>query len=441
MERSQLVTLGVDQEGLMQGHNSLLRAARERLPSKLAPGEHASRAEVAEAVNEWLWETTGRRYALDAHYVAKLERGVARWPNAAYRAGLRHVLNAADDAALGFVPTRRAACGPLPPGSPAPRWDTGLVVERATLVTDQDLTRPNRLHVLAGMATLAGAALVSELQPLLWAVARQSADDGSVMSSVELDTAERSVRVLRTWHSVHGGLSRHAVAAQLGAHLRRLRTTSHGSPESRRAFRIGAELADIAATMCWDASEHALAQRYFVLATQLAHSAGDEVLAAVALASLARQCFDLGRPADGLEVVQLAQYGTRRCATPRLRAVLATREAWAHAQQGDAKAFQRAVRLAEEYHTEGVSELDLRTPSTRSLDEAELAGVIGARYRDLARHDPKHARTAQDYIERALELRPADRVRNRVFDMVGPMKAIPALSQAAAKSAFSLRKP
>jgi hypothetical protein len=59
----------------MHRPNTLLRAARERLPSAVAPGEHASRVEVADAVNRWLWETTGRRHALDAHYLAKLERG------------------------------------------------------------------------------------------------------------------------------------------------------------------------------------------------------------------------------------------------------------------------------------------------------------------------------------------------------------------------------
>jgi hypothetical protein len=171
--------------------------------------------------------------------------------------------------------------------------------------------------------------------------------------------------------------------------------------------------------MSWDAGRHAAAQRYFVLATQLAHVAGDDALAAVALASLARQCFDLGRPDDGLEVVQLAQYGTRNRATPRLRAVLATREAWAYAQRGETQAFRRTVGLAEDHYSEGARDLDVRTPSTRSLDDAELAGVIGARYRDLARHDAKHARTAQDYITRALDLRHADRTRNRVFDLVG----------------------
>jgi hypothetical protein len=84
--------------------NELLRAARERTPSRRAPGEQMSRAELAEAVCTWLWETTETKYELDGHYIAKLERGAVRWPGAAYRSGLRYVLNVADDSELGFVP-------------------------------------------------------------------------------------------------------------------------------------------------------------------------------------------------------------------------------------------------------------------------------------------------------------------------------------------------
>ncbi|GAA3143567.1 catechol 2,3-dioxygenase-like lactoylglutathione lyase family enzyme [Kribbella aluminosa] len=84
--------------------NELLRAARERTPSRSTPGEQMSRAELADAVCTWLWETTEAKYELDGHYLAKLERGAVRWPGAAYRAGLRHVLNVEDDSELGFVP-------------------------------------------------------------------------------------------------------------------------------------------------------------------------------------------------------------------------------------------------------------------------------------------------------------------------------------------------
>lgn len=82
--------------------------AREQLPSLLVPGACASRAEVAEAVNRYLYDIMGQVYALDGHYVAKLERGVVRWPNRAYRAGLRYALAVASDSDLGFVPPRRA---------------------------------------------------------------------------------------------------------------------------------------------------------------------------------------------------------------------------------------------------------------------------------------------------------------------------------------------
>jgi hypothetical protein len=400
--------------------NHLLRAARHRLPSPGAPGEYASRGEVASAVNAWLWHETGKKYELDAHYLAKLERGVARWPNAAYRSGLRHVLGAPDDASLGFTPPRRSDGGPCPPPEnvTTPQWDAGAVAERVTAVTGDDLMPPTRRSVLAGAATLVGAALAGELEPFL-RPPRIVHGHGTAFTPPELDSAELLTANLRSWHSRNGTLARTAVVAQLNTHTRRLRRAPQGTPETLRAFRIGAELADIAASMTWDVGQHSTAQRYFILSAQLAHAAGDDVLASVALASLARQCYDLGRPEDGLEIVQLAQYGTRRTATPRLRAVLATREGWAYAQLGDARAFQRTVGLAEDHHTEGARDIDTLTPSARSLDTAELAGVIGARYRDLAAFDPKHARKAQEYIGLALVQREPSRVRNRVFDLIG----------------------
>ncbi|MFI5690502.1 hypothetical protein ACIA58_01570 [Kribbella sp. NPDC051586] len=84
--------------------NDLLRTAREHTPSRRAPGEHMSRGELADAICAWLWDTTEIKYELDGHYIAKLERGAVRWPGAAYRSGLRHVLNVAFDNELGFFP-------------------------------------------------------------------------------------------------------------------------------------------------------------------------------------------------------------------------------------------------------------------------------------------------------------------------------------------------
>jgi hypothetical protein len=81
-----------------------------------------SRGELADSICAWLWDTTEIKYELDGHYIAKLERGAVRWPGAAYRSGLRHVLGVAADNELGFFPPAGVAPGepePIPPSSMA----------------------------------------------------------------------------------------------------------------------------------------------------------------------------------------------------------------------------------------------------------------------------------------------------------------------------------
>jgi hypothetical protein len=196
----------------------------------------------------------------------------------------------------------------------------------------------------------------------------------------------------------------------------RLHGVSPG-PATWRAFKVAAELSKVVASMSWDAGLHRSAQRYYVLSVQLAKLANDDGLAAIVLAALARQCYDLGQPRDGLEIVQLAQYGSRKTATALLRAMLATREAWDYAQPGESQAFNRAVGLAEEYFSSGPSDGD--HCSVQYFDAAEFAGVIGGRYRDLARHEPQWARKAQDYTQQALRWRHPSKLRLRVFDLIG----------------------
>ncbi|WIX91066.1 tetratricopeptide repeat protein [Amycolatopsis sp. DG1A-15b] len=108
--------------------NERLRAARERTGSRQHPGECLSRRELAELVNACLWEHHRQRTAVDDNYVAKLERGTIRWPNARYRAAFRAVLDAGTDADLGFANSRRPAApvterravSPVPHQLPAP---------------------------------------------------------------------------------------------------------------------------------------------------------------------------------------------------------------------------------------------------------------------------------------------------------------------------------
>ncbi|GAB3925835.1 hypothetical protein GCM10029976_019660 [Kribbella albertanoniae] len=61
-----------------------------------------SRAELADAVCTWLWITKGDNRPLDAHYIAKLERGAVRRTGGSYGEALRAVLGVSNDADLGM---------------------------------------------------------------------------------------------------------------------------------------------------------------------------------------------------------------------------------------------------------------------------------------------------------------------------------------------------
>jgi hypothetical protein len=62
--------------------------------------------QVAEEVAKLVAAQTGRELAINGNYVSKLERGVITWPNRAYRQAFRSLFGVANDADLGFYPSR-----------------------------------------------------------------------------------------------------------------------------------------------------------------------------------------------------------------------------------------------------------------------------------------------------------------------------------------------
>ena len=71
---------------------------------RLAAG--ITEGQVAEQVARLVAAQTGRELAINGNYVSKLERGVITWPNRAYRQAFRALFGVADDAELGFYPSR-----------------------------------------------------------------------------------------------------------------------------------------------------------------------------------------------------------------------------------------------------------------------------------------------------------------------------------------------
>jgi hypothetical protein len=246
-----------------------------------------TRAELADAVNAWLWEATGRRFELDDHLIGKWERGIVRYPIRQYRTALRDVLGVDNDSELGFCPPSSRVSVPTGTLSALAQWARGTIVDDATTAAEWDLI--NRRGALRGATTLVGAGLVGSLAPWLEPLAAEplSARRGA-LALAEVEAVERVVGVFREWDRRGSGLGRTAVVGQLTDVAERLRDAPDG-PLTDRMFLAAAQLAKIAASMAFDGGLHGIAQWHYLTAVRLAKAGGPHLLR--------RRCRRLPRPA------------------------------------------------------------------------------------------------------------------------------------------------
>ncbi|CRK61394.1 Putative C1 regulatory protein [Alloactinosynnema sp. L-07] len=322
--------------------NEQLRAARERTPSRRVPGAHMGRAELAEAVNALLWDTTGQRFELDARAVARWERGAVRWPGAHYRSALRHVLGAAGDAALGFRPTSTPA---------APQ----------------------------------AIAAYAEPSPQPWALAatlaRSSAD------VVALDHLENAVHGLAEGYPHTAPAHMWPSVSALISHVNALLADPMPLRLRRRATVVMGVLTGLAGSLWTDLDRPHDAASYFDVAELAAREADTPDLAAWALATRSIATHHTGD--HGQTRTLLARAGQRAAAesSPRRQAWIAALTARAAAATGDAQQAHRALDVAHRC-------LGLATEpgvGTDFFDAARLNGLVGSVYlalRDTTRPAP-----------------------------------------------------
>ncbi|MFC4493987.1 hypothetical protein ACFPA8_07555 [Streptomyces ovatisporus] len=226
------------------------------------------------------------------------------------------------------------------------------------------------------------------------------------LSLPEVELLEQTTVMFRQWDAqCGGGLRRKAVVGQLHE-VTDLLQEQHTEAVGRRLFRVTAELAELAGWMSFDVGLQPTAQKYFVLALHAAKEAGDRPFGSYVLSKMGRQMIHLGRPEDALELVHLAQYGSREGATARTQAMLSAMEARAYANMGQPGKCRRAVRMAEETF-EDVGAGDRDPDWIRFFSEAELNAEIAHSYRDLAYssgRSPTYASMARPAMERAVEL-------------------------------------
>ncbi|WP_255955458.1 transcriptional repressor NsdA [Streptomyces odontomachi] len=270
------------------------------------------------------------------------------------------------------------------------------------------------------------------------------------LSAAELDLLESTTAMFRTWDAqCGGGLRRKAVVGQLHEVTDLLQEPQ---PEAKRTrlFKVAAELAELAGWMSYDVGLQPTAQKYFVLALHASKEAGDKSLGAYILSSMSRQMIHLGRPDDALELVHLAQYGSRDCAGPRTQAMLYAMEGRAYANMGQPGKCKRAVRMAEDTFDDILDSPEPEPDWIRFFTEAELHGENAHSYRDLAYvagRSPTYATLAEPAMARSVELFAPDREHRRSYALnliglatVHLLKREPEQSAAAIRQALVVAK-
>ncbi|MET8942988.1 hypothetical protein ABZX30_05185 [Streptomyces sp. NPDC004542] len=238
------------------------------------------------------------------------------------------------------------------------------------------------------------------------------------LSKPELDLLQTTTVMFRQWDAqCGGGLRRKAVVGQLHE-VTDLLQEPQPEATGRKLFQVAAELAELAGWMSYDVGLQPTAQKYFVLALHAAKEAGDKPLGSYILSSMSRQMIHLGRPDDALELIHLAQYGSRDCASPRTQAMLYAMEARAYATMGQPGKCKRAVRMAEDTFTEADEWDDPDPDWIRFFSEAELLAENSHSYRDLAYvagRSPAYASLAEPLMQRAVELFAKDHEHQRSY--------------------------
>ncbi|MFE5218438.1 MULTISPECIES: transcriptional repressor NsdA [unclassified Streptomyces] len=313
-------------------------------------------------------------------------------------------------------------------------WTGPQTVALLSEFSRSDLMLARRGFLGTSLALSAGPSLIEPMQrwlvPTPGSAAPPEPESGldarrpGRLSRPELDLLESTTRMFRQWDAqCGGGLRRKAVVGQLHE-VTDLLQEPQPEATTRKLFKVAAELAELAGWMSYDVGLQPTAQKYFVLALHAAKEAGDKPLGSYVLSSMSRQMIHLGRPDDALELIHLAQYGSRDCASPRTQSMLYAMEARAYANMGQPGKTKRAVRMAEDTFAEA-DEWDEPDPDwIRFFSEAELYGENSHSFRDLAYvagRSPTYASLAEPLMQRAVDLfaKDSEHQRSYALNLIG----------------------
>jgi transcriptional regulator with XRE-family HTH domain len=237
--------------------------------SALRRGQGWTLEQVATRVADHVEMATGRRPAIDADHVSKLERGVHTWPNREYRAAFRAVFGVSTEGGLGFY-SKKAQRSLLP-----------SAVAHA------------ELHLLGGVAMhrrlllkLSGTVIAGTLAPL--EALDRLAFSARQRGNVDLSSANALGDLLHSYASAYGSVPPAELQPVVLPILdMALEAQDAGGPAAvqARLGQVTSEAASFAGWLAYDLGSSGPARALFTLAGSAARHVDDRTRWAFALAS------------------------------------------------------------------------------------------------------------------------------------------------------------
>ena len=240
-------------------------------------------------------------------------------------------------------------------------------------------------RAFAGLAT--GLALV----PLA------RARSGSRIGATHVQQLQLRTARLRRLDDHLGGMDTYAVyTSEMAATERLIKSASYSGATARALTGVLAEQAQMAGWAAFDAGRFTDSRRHYRHALTAAQESGDAGLEGNSLAFIAYEKADSATAEESTRVA-----GTRT--TPRVRALLHERLAWAHAVSGQALASERALEAAalavsepttdpEPDYVFWVDPLEIDIMTGRCLSELGKSRAIPVLESALTRYDDTHSR-------------------------------------------------
>lgn len=235
--------------------------------------------------------------------------------------------------------------------------------------------------------------------------------DAALLTGIE----QRLPSIRQTQFALGGGSVRNMADAELGLVSELLTRGAYTQELAQRMFSVAAELGRIAGWSSLETGLHASAERYLLAALRASHSAGNRAIGANILKCMSLQLIDAGRPREALAVAGAAREGAQ--APPRVVAMMAVREARAHAVLGQGLACEKVLVQAEKAMTRAD---DVGAPDWAAyFDRAEYCAQVASCYLLLRRYQ-----TADHWLEQSLRSQPLERGVDRATYLIWRAEAL-----------------